>query len=256
MTSRCAVVTGGTKGIGLAVVHELLAHDHDVMVLAGPGASTDSLEKVGSDRLGWIVGDVTDADTRQQLVDQALTRFGGIDVLVNNAGIAPSPRRDVLEVPLDSYDKVMDVNLRGPFALTQLVARQMISQRPPDAGPGAPHAAIVNIGSSNGTLVAVDRAEYCLSKAGVAMLTEILAVRLAPEGIHVHQVVPGIIATDMTSVVAARYDTMIGEGRLPVARWGRPEDVAQAVRILASNELSYSTGQTITVDGGMLIPVM
>lgn len=254
MTSRCAIVTGGTRGIGLAIVRELLAQEYAVMVLAGPGASTDSLNEIDSEKLAWVTGDVTEAKSRKQLVDEAVSRFGGIDVLVNNAGIAPSPRRDVLEVPLDSYDKVMDVNLRGPFALTQLVAQQMIAQRP--STPGVPHAAIVNIGSSNGTLVAVDRAEYCLSKAGVAMLTEILAVRLAPEGIHVHQVVPGIIATDMTSVVAARYDTMIDDGRLPVARWGHSEDVARAVRILASNELSYSTGLTITVDGGMLIPVM
>lgn len=256
-SSRTAIVTGGSQGIGLAVVRELLSHDHAVVVLAAPGADLTALQDLaGSSPVSWVVGDITSAAAREELVTEAVDRLGRIDLLVNNAGIAPSPRRDVLEMPLESYDRVMDVNLRGPLALTQLVARQMIRQRSADLPPRQPHAAIVNMGSSNGTLVAVDRAEYCVSKAGVAMLTQVLAVRLAPEGIHVHQVVPGLIATDMTAVVADRYDSMIHGGRLPIARWGTPDDVARAVRVLGSGELSYTTGQSIAVDGGMLIPVL
>lgn len=260
-----AVVTGGAGGIGLGIVRELVAHDYNVSVL-DVRAPEPALAAALGERVHWQVGDIRAAGDRDALVTDAVERWGGIDVLVNNAGIAPSPRTDVLEVSLDSYDRVMDVNLRGPFALTQQVARHMVARpgrlesdggtQSPDAGGLVQRGVIINIGSANGTMAAPERMEYCVSKAGVAMLTKVLAVRLASEGVRVHLVVPGLIATDMTAGVAARYDAMIEQGRVPMPRWGTPRDVARAVRVLASGELGYSTGLEVQVDGGLLLPVL
>ena len=174
--------------------------------------------------------------------------LGTVDVLVNNAGVAPEVRNDVLEMSRESFDRVMNINLRGPFFLTQAVAKRMIAA-PSSAGSRC----IINIGSISAEYASISRGEYCLSKAGVAMATKLWAVRLADENIPVYEIRPGIIKTDMTSVVTEKYDKLIAEGLTLQRRWGMPEDIGKAVAALVSGALLYSTGQVINVDGGMTI---
>ncbi|MEX2549235.1 MAG: 3-ketoacyl-ACP reductase [Nitriliruptoraceae bacterium] len=254
-----ALVTGGSRGIGLAITRRLLADGYAVHVLGtreSPPALADELSQ--NENLTYTSGDVAHVDVHRRFVDGTLDRWGRIDLLVNNAGVAPSVRADLLEMSPESYDRVLGINLRGPLLLTQLVARTMIELRggppEPDAGPTG---AIVNIGSTSATVVSISRGEYCISKAGMAMMTQLFAVRLASEGIPVYEVRPGIIETDMTGGVKEKYDRFIHEeGGVPTPRWGRPEDVADAVAMLAGSSLTYSTGSTVFVDGGLSIPVL
>jgi NAD(P)-dependent dehydrogenase (short-subunit alcohol dehydrogenase family) len=252
-----ALVTGGSRGIGLAITHRLLADGYTVHVL-GTRESPPALEAelATNENLGYTSGDVADTAVHQRFVDATLARWGRIDLLVNNAGVAPSVRMDLLEMTPESYDRVLGINLRGPLFLTQLVARSMIQLR--SGPPGAhPTGVVINIGSTSATVVSVSRGEYCISKSGMAMMTQLYAVRLAAEGIPVYEVRPGIIATDMTGGVKEKYDRFIhDEGGVPTPRWGRPEDVADAVSMLAGSSLTYSTGSTVFVDGGLNIPVL
>ncbi len=174
-------------------------------------------------------------------MDEVLARFGRIDLLVNNAGVAPNVRADLLEMGEESMRRVLSINLEGPFFLTQRVAREMICQ-----GSGM----IINITSMSAYVSSVNRGEYCVSKAGLSMMTQLFAVRLAEYGIPVYEIRPGIIRTDMTAGVAGKYDALIGGGLLPIARWGTPEDIAKAVDALSQGLLPYSTGEVINVDGG------
>lgn len=254
-----ALVTGGSRGIGLAITYRLLADGYCVQVLgtrATPPALADELS--GNDNLGYTSGDVAEPEVHRRFVETTLERWGRIDLLVNNAGVAPSVRADLLEMSPESYDRVLGINLRGPLFLIQLVAQSMIELRGGPPEPGArPTGVIVNIGSISATAVSVTRGEYCISKAGMAMMTQLYAVRLAPEGIPVYEVRPGIIETDMTGGVREKYDRFIHEeGGVPTPRWGRPEDVADAVSMLAGSSLTYSTGSTLFVDGGLNIPVL
>jgi len=194
-----------------------------------------------------VQADLAVGEQRRRLVREALEVNGRIDLLVNNAGMAPRQRTDLLEMSEASYEEVMAANLKGPFFLTQQVARHMLAQV---KERGAPAPVIVNIGSISAYTSSTNRGEYCLSKAGMGMLTALFADRLAADGILVYEVRPGIIATDMTSAVRAKYDRLIEEGLLPLKRWGQPEDVARAVVLLAEGGLSYSTGEVINVDGG------
>jgi NAD(P)-dependent dehydrogenase (short-subunit alcohol dehydrogenase family) len=194
-----------------------------------------------------VQADVGEATDRERLVAETLTAFGRLDLLVNNAGMAPRQRMDILLTTEASYDEVMAVNLKGPFFLTQRVANTMVEllragriERP----------MIINIGSLSAYTSSPNRGEYCLSKAGIGMMTALFADRLAEFGIHVYEVRPGIIATDMTSVVKDRYDRLIGEGLTPIRRWGEPDDVARAVAAIAEGALPFSTGEVINVDGG------
>jgi len=191
--------------------------------------------------------DVSSGEDRVRLVDFAKSKFGRCDLLVNNAGVAPVKRKDLLEATEESFDRVMGVNLKGPYFLTQLVANWMIEQK--DEYPDRKFR-IVNIGSVSAYTSSTARGEYCVSKAGVAMMTKLYADRLAEYGIGVFEIRPGIIATDMTSVVKDKYDKLIAGGLTPIKRWGRPEDVAKAVRTVAEGRLDFSTGQVIDVDGG------
>ena len=191
--------------------------------------------------------DIGSTEDRKKLVDAAIAKFGSIELLVNNAGVAPKVRADLLETPEDSFDYVVGTNLKGPFYLTQLVANRMIEQE----GDAAQPPAIVNIGSISAYTASVNRGEYCIAKAGIAMMTQLFAARLAEHGINVFEIRPGIIATDMTSGVQAKYDKLILEdGITPIRRWGRPSDIAKAVKAIAEGSFPFSTGEVINVDGG------
>lgn len=244
---RAALVTGASRGIGRAIAVALGEDGWSVAVNyqgnADAAAETVRQVEAGGGRGIAVQADIALVADRQRLVDETLSRFGRIDLLVNNAGMAPRQRVDLLEIGEASYDEVMAVNLKGPFFLTQLVARTMI------AAP-APARAIINIGSISAYTSSVNRGEYCLSKAGMGMMTMLYAARLAEYGINVYEVRPGIIATDMTAAAQAKYDRLIGDGLTPFRRWGQPEDVAGAVRLLAAGRLPFSTGEVINVDGG------
>ena len=258
MDRPAAIVTGGSRGIGRAIALELAGLGYDLMIShldidAYGRAYEGAAEQTKADAIAAgvdcliIRADIANADDRGKLVAEARKALGRCDMLVNNAGVAPSERRDVLEVATDSYDRVMTINLKGPFFLTQAVANWMIEQQQADQ----PHPGrIVNISSISAYTSSPARAEYCLSKAGVSMMTALFADRLAGHGIGVFEIRPGIIATDMTAAVKGKYDALIAEGLTPIKRWGQPDDVAHAVGAIAQGKLDFSTGQVINVDGG------
>ena len=237
---KTALITGVAGGIGFACAKTFLRSGYAVV---GMGRHDTLPEELTGDFV-FYRGDVSvDAD-RRGFVQTALERFGRIDVLVNAAGVAPKVRCDLLEMTEESYDYVTDVNLKGLLFLTILAANKMIKN------DGERKGAIVNISSMSAYTSSVNRGEYCISKAGVSMVTKLFAHRLAEYGIPVNEVRPGIIATGMTSAVKEKYDALIAGGLLPEARWGQPEDVAAAVWALASGALPYVTGQSLDVDGG------
>ena len=232
---KTAIVTGAASGIGLAVAKKFLAEGYIVY-----GMSRREVSPIAHESFHYIPGDISVAAHREKLVAAAER----IDVLVNVAGVAPKVRADLLEMTEESYDHVMDINLKGTFFLTQLAANKMKR-----AGSGY----ICSISSMSEYTSSVNRGEYCISKAGLSMVTKLFADRLAEYGIMVNEVRPGIIATDMTEKVKGKYDALIDGGLLPVKRWGTPEDVANAVWTLCSGSLPYVTGQAIDVDGGFHI---
>jgi NAD(P)-dependent dehydrogenase (short-subunit alcohol dehydrogenase family) len=249
-----ALVTGGSRGIGLGIA-EALADSGFNLAINGVRDATevahvvDALTQRGVDAC-YCRGDVSVSADRQAIVDGVRARFGRLDVLVNNAGVAPSVRADILNATEDSFDRVIGINLKGPYFLTQLVARWMIEQRQADA---AHHGVIINVSSVSATEASTNRGEYCISKAGIAMATQLWAHRLAEFGIAVYEVRPGIITTDMTAPVKEKYDTLIAGGLIVENRWGKPEDVGRAVAVLARGELTYATGNVIHVDGGLTL---
>lgn len=247
MNERVALVTGAARGIGRAIAVALAQEKWHIVVnyRTNEDAAKEALKRVeGVGGKGILVqADIADPADRARLVARTLEAFARIDLLVNNAGMAPRQRMDLLETTETSYDEVMATNLKGPFFLTQLVARRMIEIK---GGP----AKIINIGSLSAFASSTNRGEYCLSKAGVGMMTALFADRLAEFGINVYEVRPGIIHTDMTGAVREKYDRMIAEGLTPIARWGEPEDIARAVTAIAQDFLPFSTGEVINVDGG------
>lgn len=248
---KTALVTGASRGIGRAIAAELGRKGWSVTVnyRGNAEAAKEALslvEQAGGQGL-LVQADISRSEDRSLLLEKTLARFGRIDLLVNNAGMAPRSRVDMLEMGEASYDEVMAVNLKGPFFLTQLVANRMIALVKAHV---IQHPRIVNMGSLSAYTSSVNRAEYCLSKAGVAMMTALYADRLAEYGIHVFELRPGIIQTDMTSVVRDKYTGLIAEGLMPIRRWGQPSDVALAVLAIAEGYLPYSTGEVINVDGG------
>lgn len=249
--TKVALVTGGSRGIGRAIGLGLAEKGWSVAVnyRNGAQAAEETVQAIRSagGTAQAIQADISLATDRERLVEETLAAFGGIDLLVNNAGIAPRVRADLLEMSEESYDEVLATNLKGPFFLTQTVARMMIEL--PTRSGCAP-AMIVNIGSTSATTSSTSRGEYCLSKAGMGMMTALFADRLAAHGILVYEVRPGIIETDMTAVVQEKYNRMIEGGLLPLSRWGKAEDVARAVVAIAEGALPYSTGEIIHVDGG------
>jgi NAD(P)-dependent dehydrogenase (short-subunit alcohol dehydrogenase family) len=190
------------------------------------------------------------AADRQSIIDSLRARFGRLDVLVNNAGVAPDIRADILDATEKSFDRVLGINLKGPYFLTQLAARWMIEQRQADASFSG---VIINISSVSATEASINRGDYCISKAGVAMATQLWAHRLAEFGIAVYEVRPGVIHTDMSAPVAEKYDRLIAAGLAVENRWGEPEDVGRAVAMLARGELSYATGNVLNIDGGLTL---
>jgi 3-oxoacyl-[acyl-carrier protein] reductase len=250
---RVALVTGASRGIGRAIAIELGRIGYGVIInyrsnAAEAERTVDEVRAVGDARVESFAADVGNEDDRQRLVTHTREIFGRLDLLVNNAGIAPEKRVDLLEASAESFDRLMNVNLKGPFFLSQLVARWMIEQKQsgvPDYNP-----AIVNISSVSAYAASPERAEYCISKAGLAMMTKVFAARLADEGINVYEIRPGVIATDMTANVKEKYDKQIADGLTPISRWGTPEDVGRAVAAIAAGSFPFSTGEVINVDGG------
>lgn len=238
---QVALVTGVAGGIGYATAVKLLENG---MAVVGMDVLPSMPKPLNGDFL-YVQGDLGSGESRQQYVQTALDAYGRIDVLVNVAGVAPKVRADLLEMTEESYDFVMDINTKGTLFLTQLVANAMIN-----AGI---KGSIVNISSMSGYTSSVNRGEYCISKAGVTMITRLFADRLAEYGIMVNEIRPGIIATGMTDKVKAKYDALIDGGLLPIQRWGQPEDIASAVCTLVSGALPYVTGQSLDVDGGFHI---
>jgi 3-oxoacyl-[acyl-carrier protein] reductase len=250
---RVALVTGASRGIGRAIAIELARTGYDVLInyrsKAAEAERTRELVAAENARADIFAADVADHDDRQRLVTHTRECFRRLDLLVNNAGIAPDKRVDLLEASAESFDRLLNVNLKGPFFLSQLVARWLIEQK--HSGAVTDYApAIVNISSVSAYAASPERAEYCISKAGLAMMTKVFAARLADEGINVYEIRPGVITTDMTAGVREKYDKQIADGLTAIGRWGTPEDVARAVAAIASGSFPFSTGEVINVDGG------
>ncbi len=243
-----ALITGAARGIGAGIAKALAEAGHDIAIfdVLDAAETVRALEAAGRSAIA-IQGDVTRAEDRQKAIDAVAERFGRLDLLVNNAGVAPCQRLDILEATEDSYDRVMSINLKGPYFLTQRVANWMLKQR--TQRPDDP-LAIVNVASISSYTASPSRGEYCLSKAGVSMATKLFAARLAQDNINVYEIRPGIIKTDMTAAVTEKYDKLIAEGITPIRRWGYPEDIAKAVVACATGLLGFSTGEVINVDGG------
>ncbi|SFI15224.1 NAD(P)-dependent dehydrogenase, short-chain alcohol dehydrogenase family [Bosea sp. OK403] len=246
-----ALVTGAGRGIGRAIA--LALSDAGFNIIANDLAESDDLpatiaaiEARGGKAVA-LPGDISDLSSQQALVDEAWAAFGGLHCLVNNAGISVARRDDILKVTPESYDRLMEVNLRGPFFLTQAVARKMVQ------APSEHFRSIVTISSINVEFASADRAEYCISKTGLAMMSQLFAARLAGDGINAYEIRPGIIRTDMTAVAKERYDALFADGLTPLARWGEPEDIGKAAAMLASGSLPYSTGEVVRVDGGLAV---
>ncbi len=254
MTETAALVTGGSRGIGLGVTRRLLEDGYRVAVNGVRSAAEVESTLAELEELGevlYVPGDVGDAAARNRIVEATLAAFSRIDVLVNNAGITSPGRNDMLVASEADFDTVVAVNLKGPFLLTQSVAVHMIEVRRTDPSF---RGCIVNVSSISAVLASTDRAEYCISKAGVSMATKLWASRLAEHGIDVYEVRPGIISTDMTAQVKEKYDYRIEHGLTLDKRWGTPDDVASVISVLARGDLPYATGQVLTIDGGLTVP--
>ncbi|MAX23644.1 MAG: 3-ketoacyl-ACP reductase [Phycisphaeraceae bacterium] len=251
---RTTIVTGGSRGIGRGIAVSLGAQGYNVGINYNSNSdAADEAAKLVEEAGGkaiTIQADIGNRDDHKRLLGDTVDAFGPVDLLINNAGIAPTVRADLMETNEESFDKLIAVNLKGPFFLTQLVANHMLENK--DSYNVQP--AIVNISSISADTVSVNRGEYCISKAGVAMTTQLFAARLAADGIGVYEIRPGIIATDMTGPVKEKYDKLIfEEGLLPIPRWGKPEDIANAVQSIADGHFTYATGLVMHIDGGFHI---
>jgi NAD(P)-dependent dehydrogenase (short-subunit alcohol dehydrogenase family) len=250
--TRVALVTGAGRGIGRGIAVSLAQSGFALVLNDLPGsadvAGTMAAVQAEGAQAALAPGDISDLAVHDALVATAWAAFGRIDCLVNNAGVSVARRGDILDVHPESFDRLIDINLRGPFFLTQAVAKRML------AAPSGGFRSIITISSLNAVTAALDRAEYCISKTGLSMMSKIFALRLAGEGIHTYEVRPGVIRTDMTAVAREKYDRLFAEGLAPIARWGEPDDVGRTVAMLAAGGLPYSTGEAIYVDGGLSIP--
>lgn len=250
-----ALVTGGSRGIGLAIAEGLASAGYDIAVngVRPEDQVADvlkSLREHGT-RVLYCQGDVGTESGRNQIVERIREEFGELNVLVNNAGVAPNERLDPLEATQESYERVMRINLEGPYFLTQKVANWMVEQKKQNSET---EAMVINIGSISATVISPNRGEYCISKAGFAMHSKIWAVRLAEFGINVYEIRPGIIETDMTAGVRDKYEKLIAGGLTVQPRMGKPVDIAKIVTALASGAMPYSTGGVIMADGGLTLP--
>ena len=245
-------VTGGRRGIGRAIAYAFAEKGaaiviNDVVDDEATGETMEGIAERGG-KARFLKSDIGDLAAQEGLVRDAFAAFGGLDVLINNAGISVAQRGDMLDASPASFDRLIEVNLRGPYFLTQAVARRWLAEsstRP---------RSIINLASANAELASIDRAEYCISKTGVAMMTKLYAIRLAQAGIAVFELRPGVIRTDMTAVVKERYDRLIEGGLTPIKRWGEPSDLGPVAVALASGDFHFCTGQVMHVDGGLQIP--
>jgi NAD(P)-dependent dehydrogenase (short-subunit alcohol dehydrogenase family) len=259
-TSPVALVTGASRGIGRGIALALARAGFSVAInyvsnrdaaeecrqlcqAAAPAEAEASFD--------LFPGDISDAHSRGQLLKTVVERFAWVDLLVNNAGVAPTERKDLLEATEESFDRLMSINLRGPFFLTQAMARFWLAGLA--ERPSRPRPKIITISSVSAYAASVNRGDYCLSKAGLGMMTMLFAARLAEKGICVYEIRPGIVATDMTAPVKQQYDRLIAEGLTPIARWGTPDDVGRAVVAIARDQFPFSTGEVFNVDGGFHI---
>ena len=251
---KVALITGGARGIGYGIALGLTRENFNIAIAdiqdeQKVAENIESLRKTGAKVL-YCKCDISKADERRKMMDEIKSTFGQLNVLVNNAGVAPAVRADILEASEESYERVMKINLQGPYFLTQLAANWMVEQQKTDSDF---QGCIINISSMSSTVASVSRGEYCISKAGISMATKLFAVRLAEFNIPVYEIRPGIIMTDMTSAVKEKYDKLIAEGILLQKRWGLPEDISKAVSMMARGDIAYSTGQVITIDGGFTV---
>lgn len=246
-----ALITGGQQGIGLGIAAALAGAGFAVALAAevdpGAAAVTAALAALGGDAR-YFRHDLRDVAGAAGLMDRVEAALGPVTTLVSNAGVPAKVRGDMLDLAPENFDFVMDVNLRGGFFLAQEAARRML------AAPAGPYRSMVFVTSVSAAMVSVERAEYCISKAGAAMMAALFAVRLAPHGVGVFELRPGIVATGMTAGVREKYDARIGDGLVPAARWGEPGDIGAAVLPLVRGEMAFATGAVIPVDGGLSIP--
>lgn len=275
MPNKIALITGGSRGIGFGIAQKLAAEKWD-LVINGVRPESDVAEPLAQlrshgVRVAYAPGDVGTAEGRTAILtatraflsnlqseisnstagSSLSSQPSALSLLVNNAGVAPKVRADLLETSEESYDRVLDTNLRGVFFLTQAVAKDMLAAKKADPSFSA---AIVNITSISSTVISINRGEYCIAKAGLSMLTQLFAVRLGADGIPVYEVRPGVIKTDMTAGVTEKYDKLIANGLCVQPRWGYPDDVGRAVAALARGDFPFSTGQVVMVDGGLTLP--
>jgi 3-oxoacyl-[acyl-carrier protein] reductase len=250
---KVALITGGTRGIGLGIAKslaptcQLAVNDiHDEAVVAGVIAE---LKEYGNDVI-YCKGDISNETHQKKIIEQINEHYGGLHVLVNNAGVAPKQRYDLLETTAESFDYVVNINLKGTFFLTQGIAKWMVRQK--EQNPDYT-GCIINITSMSATVASINRGEYCISKAGLSMMVALFAARLGEYDIPVYEIRPGIIKTDMTSGVKDKYDKLIGEGLTLQKRWGLPEDVGKVVSAIVSGNFPYSTGNVFMVDGGLTV---
>ena len=253
--NRVAFITGGSRGIGYGIAVELAKNKFDLAINGMRSAGEvknimNDLKAYGVDVI-YCQGDIAAKQAREGMIDQIRKYYGQLNILVNNAGIAPKERKDILEASEESFQHVVSTNLQGPYFLTQAVAKWLIEQKQQD---GSFEACIVNISSISATVASVNRGEYCIAKAGLSMATQLFATRLGEFNIPVYEVRPGIIHTDMTAGVIEKYDKLIGAGLTVQNRWGEADDVGKAVAALALRYFPYSTGQVIMVDGGLTVP--
>jgi len=252
---KTALVTGGSRGIGLGIVRALAGEGYNLAINGVREESevtvlTRQLQKEYGIEVIYCQGNVGSEGDRKKIFDKVISHFGGLNVLINNAGVAPKNRLDVLDIGEEDYDYVMDINLKGVYFLTQQFARQMILDKEKDSSF---EGCIVTISSVSAVLASINRGEYCLSKAGLSMMTKLMAVRMAAVDIPVYEIQPGVIATDMTEKVQEKYDKMLSEGLTLQKRWGTPEDIGKIVAALVRGDLPYCTGQVISPDGGMMV---
>lgn len=250
--SLVALVTGAGRGIGRGIAIELARLGWAIVInYAGnaeaAGECLKLVQEAGGDGV-TVQADISVPEDRESLVDTTLDVYGRIDLLVNNAGVAPTVRADLLEAGEESFDRMIGINLKGPYFLTRRVARQMIDQV--EREPDARRPQIITITSISAYTASINRGDYCVAKSGLAMMTKLFAARLAEHGIGVYEVRPGVIATDMTGPVREKYDRMIREGAWPIRRWGEPSDVGRAVAAIARGDFPFSTGEVFNVDGG------
>lgn len=254
MTKPAALITGSSRGIGRAIAEQLARDGYRVVVnyATRPDAAEEvvaGIRAAGGEAIA-VGASVAAAEDRRRLMVETLEAFGRLDLLVNNAGITSPGRLDLLEATEESWDQVFATNLKGAFFLAQAAAREMISER---AGGMIERGAIINISSISAFTVSSNRADYCIAKAGMGMMTQLLADRLADDAIYVYEICPGVIASDMTAPVQEKYDRLIAEGLTPIRRWGAPQDIATTVSTLAGGGLPFSTGQRLHIDGGFHI---